>query len=274
MKGRFWLAGGLLALLFSAAGCAVPCAKGYKCSLEHGPECDLPTPCRNRVHAFMVHGLTPSTDCGLNALRMKLGENGFPMVGIGELCHFWWVKDEIECIRHNDPDARFVLLGYDYGAPVAVALARGLKEKNVPVDAVVLLDPKGCGPDPSGVYTLLIANGGSTACAPHSARVVVPGATHFGLPAHSTTVAVITDLLRNIASQHYEPEVEEVPVWSYPHAPEARRVSPAKPLGADWDFLADRPGPTRAIGTQVVTQPVAKPPTVATVPAGPLAAKR
>lgn len=274
MKRRFWCAGGVLALLLSAAGCAVPCAKGYKCSLEHGPEFDLPTPCRNRVHVFMVHGLTPSTDCGLNALRIKLGENGFPMVGIGELCHYWWVKDEIECIRHNDPDARLVLLGYDYGAPVAVSLARSLKEKNVPVDAVVLLDPKGCGPDPSGVYTLLIANGGSTACAPHSARVVVPGATHFGLPAHATTVAVITDLLNNIAARNCEPELEEVPVWSYPHAPEARRLSPGKPLSADWDFLADRPGPTRAIGTQMATQPTSKPPTVATVPAGPVASKR
>ncbi|HEY1189698.1 MAG TPA: hypothetical protein VGE74_18770 [Gemmata sp.] len=273
MLRRTWVGCGFLAVALAISGCVVPCHKGYQKSLEHGADCPLPTTCRNRVHVFMIHGLTPSTDRGLNALRLKLGENGFPMVGTGEMCHWWWVKNEIECIRQNDSAARFVLIGYDYGAAVATGLARDLRAKNINVDAVVLLDPKGCGPDPCGVNTLMIVNGRSTACAPHSARVVVPDATHFGLPAHPTTVAVVTDLLSGIAFQTYEPEVEEIPVWSYPHAPEAVHLSPNK-TGAEWDFLADRTGPTRAIGVQMAAQPVNRPAAAAAVPAVPVAVKR
>ncbi|WP_157506535.1 thioesterase domain-containing protein [Gemmata obscuriglobus] len=268
-----WFSCGLLATALALAGCTLPCHKGYEKALENGVQCELPTPCRNRVHLFMVHGLTPSTHTGLNALRLQLGENGFAKVGIGEFYHAWWVKSEIECIRKNDPDARFVLLGYDYGAGVALSLARDLTAKGAAVDAVVLLDPKGCAPEPCGVHTLLITNGMCTERVPHSARVMVPDATHFTLPAHPTTVAAVADLLRNIAERHCEPEIEEVPVWSYPNAPEPHSVAPVRGTPPEWNFLADRAGPTRAIGTQTATRPVAKPPAVATtapVPVSPV----
>lgn len=269
MTRRLWISCGLLATVLAATGCTVPCYKGYQKALERGAQCELPTPCRNRVHLFMMHGITPSTHTGLNALRMQLGENGFAKVGMGELCHAWWVRSEIGCILQNDPEARFVLLGYDYGAAVALTLARDLRAKNVAVDAVVLLDPKGCGSEPCGVDTLLIVNGNCPTCVPHSARVVVPDATHFSLPTHPTTVAAVTDLLRYVAERNCEPEIEEVPVWSYPHAPEPHSVAPVRGTPAEWDFLADRAGPTRTIGTQVAARPVAKPPATAAAPKAP-----
>ncbi len=266
MSKRRWAICVLLATVLANTGCVACCHKTHQKAWENGADCDIPTPCRGQVHVFMMHGLTPSTDCGLNALRMKLGESGFAKIGTGELCHAGWVKSEIDCIRLNDPDARFVLLGYDYGGATAVSLARDLTAKGVPVEAVVLLDPIGCGDVPSGVRTLLVTSGKVTSRVPHSERICVPDASHFGLPTHPVTVATITALLTNIAVQYCQPPVEEVPEWSYPHAPEVRPVVKAQPAG-EWGFLADRPGAARAIGTQVVTKP-------ATPPTTPVAAKR
>lgn len=269
MSGRTWLTRAFPLVVLIGAGCTVPCHKGYQKALEHGAECGLPPTCRNRVHVFLMHGLTPSTCAGLEALRLRLGENGFAKVGSGELCHAGWVRGEVECIRRHDPDARFVLVGYDYGAATACSLARDLSAKGAGVDAVVLLNPKGCPPEPCGVYTLLVADPGYTGCVPHSARVVAPGAGHFTLPAHPTTVAAMTELLTSVAERHCEPEVEEVPVWTYPHAPEARRASPTAPA-VGWDFLAER-GPPRRIG-ETAAAPAPAP--VAATRAAPVAANR
>ena len=252
MNKRSWVSGAILATVLANTGCVLCCTKGYEKSLKNGADFDLPTQCRNEVHVFMMHGLTPSTDCGLNALRLKLGDNGFAKVGMGELCHAGWVKSEIDCIRRNDPDARFVLLGYDLGAATAVSLSRDLAAKGIPVEAVVLLDPMGCSAEPCGARTLLITSGMGIASVPHSGRVVVATASHFGLPAHPTTVAVITDLLSDIATQNCEPPLEMIPGHNDPNAV-ARRASNQQ-SGGEWGFLSDR-GPVRAIGARVTAQP-------------------
>ncbi len=252
MNARSWAIGVILATVLASTGCVLCCTKGYEKTLNHGPDLDLPVQCRNEVHVFMMHGLTPTTDCGLNALRMKLGDAGFAKVGMGELCHGGWVKSEIDCIRRTDPDARFVLLGYDLGAATAVSLSRDLTAKGIPVEAVVLLDPMGCPAEPCGSRTLLITSGTCAASVPHSSRVVVGNASHFGLPAHPTTVAVITDLLNDIAAQNCEPPLEVTPNSSAPGT--VARRAPNQQPGGEWGFLSDR-GPVRAIGTRVSTRP-------------------
>ena len=256
MSRRNWAVCALLAGAVANAGCVTHCPKGTEQAWRHGAEYDVPTACRARVHVFMIHGATPSTDTGLEALRVKLGESGFAKVGTGELYSALWVKSEIDCIRFNDPDARFVLVGYDYGAATAVSLARDLCAKGANVDAVVLLDPLGCGTAPSGVRTLLIASAKGACCAPHTERLVVPDASHFGLPAHPVTVSAVTELLNDIAVQNCQPPLELVPEWTYPHAPE-HRPEVRRKLPTEWDFLADRPGGPQPIGTTVVVQPLA-----------------
>ena len=262
MSTRRWMICAILVTVLANAGCVTCCHKGYQRSLENGAEYEVPTPCRGQVHVIMMHGLTPSTASGLNTLRLKLGENGFAKIGMAELYSALWVKSEIECIRRHNPDARFVLVGYDFGGAAAISLARDLTATGVPVDALVLIDPMGCAADPCGVPTLLVMSARATTSVPHSETIVVPDASHFGLPAHPTTVAAITELLKDIAVQNCQPSVEAVPVWNYQHAPEARQTPTRKP--GDWDFLADKPGPTRAIGTQVVAQPTA--PTTSAAP--------
>lgn len=252
MRGQRWLIGAVLAIAVANTGCVTCCHKGYQKALEHAPDSELSTPCRNEMYVFLINGLTPPTHCGLDALRMKLAENGFAKVGIADLAGGLCVEHEIKKIRACEPEAQFVLVGYDLGAAVAVCTARDLTAKGIPVEALVLLDPVGC-KDVSGVPTLLITSGKGACATPHSQRLVVPEAGHFGLPAHPTTVAVLVDLLRTIAMNSYEPTGDPVPEWSYKYAPEMRPPVTGR-WDAEWDFLADH-GPTRPIGTTVAAQP-------------------
>src|SRR4051812_30155073 len=112
MIGQRWVIGAVLATALANTGCVTCCHKSYAAALKCGPDCELPTPCRGQVYVFMIHGLTPTKDCGLETLRAKLGECGFAKIGVGELCSWLCIEQEIKEIRCDDPDARFVLLGY------------------------------------------------------------------------------------------------------------------------------------------------------------------
>jgi hypothetical protein len=255
MTGRNWLVAVFAGLALSQAGCVTCCHKGYEKSLKSGPDCDLPAAARNQVYVFLIDGLTPPTHNGLGALRTKLGESGFAKVGIADLAGSLGIEHEIKKIRACEPEARFVLVGYDVGATAAVCDAKHLAAKGIPVDAVVLLDPVGC-KEVCCAPTLLVTSGKKPCAVPHSARVVVPDVGHFGLPAHPVTVAAITDLLATIAANNFEPTTDGPIEWTYPHAPEAR-PEPVGRLSAEWDFLSARGAP-RAIGAGVATQ--AQPP--------------
>lgn len=269
MPGRNWLIGAIAAVALSQAGCVTCCHKGYEKSLASGPECELPTACRNQVYVFLINGVTPPTHNGLNALRMKLGENGFAKVGIADLAGALSVEHEIKKIRACEPDAKFVLVGYDVGAPAVICDARHLASKDIPVEAVVLLDPVGT-KEVCCVPTLLIASGKKPCTVPHSKQIVVPDASHFTLPAHPLTVATITDLLSTIASNGYPATSAPVPEWSYKNAPEMR-PEPTGRWDAAWDFLSDN-GPMRPIGTNIATRP--SPPTATPTTAGAVTVKK
>jgi pimeloyl-ACP methyl ester carboxylesterase len=222
----------------------------YQNAVRHAPECELPPECRGHLYVYMVHGLTPTTDSGLEALQLKLSECGFPKVGVGELSSAPLVWYDIRQTLKCDPDARFVLLGYDLGGAAAVCLARDLSARGVPVDAVVLLDPVACR-QPGGIPTLVVSSGAMPATLPPGfetadqtgaaapvTRVVVPDSGHFKLPAHPQTVAAVLGLLKEIAAQHYREPADPIAAWSYRHAPEMQ----ATPGGArlpEWNFLAD-----------------------------------
>jgi|GEM_PF-1751525 len=251
MNKKFWAIGVILAIISTNTGCISCCHESYAKVLKKGPECDLPTPCRNQIYVFMIHGGTPTTDNGLSALRAKLADEGFAKVGIGEFTDALPIALEIKSIAKCNPEARFVLIGYDMGGAAAVFLARELTARTIPVEGVVLLDPIACG-RPSGVRTLLVTSGATTSMVTHSEHVVVGDANHFQLPAHPQTVAAISDLLRNIATQNYQPPGDPVPAWTYPHAAPMWPIP--TPRGDEWDFLAEQGGVPGPIGTRVVSQ--------------------
>jgi hypothetical protein len=254
MTKRFWAVGAVLAIVVVNTGCVTCCHKSYAQALANGAECELPPDCRGRVYVFLLHGITPTTECGLSKLREKLAVRGFAKVGEGELASGFCIASEIKTIHKCEPEAKFVLVGYDLGAAAAVCLSRELAVKGIPVASVVLLDPMGPLPtDRCEIPTLLITSGTTTTRALHTLHVAVPDAKHHTLPAHPVTVESITSLLMEIAASEIEPLIDPVPAWSYKHAPEMRPFVP--PTGTEWDFLAEQ-GPPLPIGTRAISQPV------------------
>jgi hypothetical protein len=276
MSGQRWVIGAIAALVLASTGCVSCADKCYRKAVQNAPECELPPPCRSHVYVYMIHGCTPTTSCGLEALQLKLSESGFAKIGVGELVCAPLMKYQIKDTLKCDPDAKFVLLGYDVGGAAAVFLARELSAKGVPVEAVVLLDPLACGA-PSGVRTLLITSGTTTSTVPYTDRLVVPDASHFKLPTHPQTLEAITELLKEIAWQNYQEPGDPVPMWSYPHAPEMHQ--PANGThNPEWNFLADTSETPPGINPPTATQPMQTlAPAVPSAPstaAGPVLIKR
>jgi hypothetical protein len=254
MLGRHWMIGAIVLAVVAQTGCVTCCHKGFQKALENGPEAELPAPCRNQVYVYLIDGINPTHS--LTDLRIKLGENGFAKVGVADLAGGLCVESEIKSIRRCDPDARFVLVGYDVGAPLAVSAARDLREKKIRVEALVLLDPVAC-KEVSGLPTLLITSAKSTREVPHTQRMAVSDASHFALPTHPATVAAIAALLREVALNGYQPPGDPVPTWSYLHAPEMHPPVTGH-WDQEWDFLSDY-GPTRSLKSQSTSQPSGSP---------------
>ncbi len=275
MTRQVGLIGAVLATVLANTGCDSHCHQSHQKTWERGADHELPAPCRGQVYVFMFHGLTPSCDSGLDALRLKLAESGFAKVGVAELAGSLCVAGEIDKIRKCEPDAKFVLIGYDLGGAAAVCVARDLTKKGIPVEAVVLLDPVKCG-EPCGLRTLLVTSGTTASTVPFTDRLIVSDATHAKLPAHPLTSGAIVEWLKEIAANGFVDRGDTVQEWGYQHAPEMRPVAVGKG-GANWNFLADKPGTPSAIDTRVVVQPAE--PTAPSTPAvstsaGPVFIKR
>jgi hypothetical protein len=250
MNQKKWVVGAVLAIVLANTGCVSCCSKSYGKAWNSGPDCELSTPCRGQVYVFMIQGLTPTVECGLDTLREKLAACGFAKVGVGDIASAVCIACEIKKLHRCEPEAKFVLVGYDFGGAAAVCLARELNAKGVPIEAIVLLDPLACG-EAYGGPTLLINSGTTTSTARYTNRVVVPDANHYKLPSHPTTVAAISELLNDVATRDYQFEGGLLPEWAYPHAP-AMRPLPT-PQGGSWDFLTDDGSSPPPIGTRIET---------------------
>ena len=57
MRGQRWVIGAVLAIALANTGCVACCHKGYQKALEHAPDCELSTPCRNEMYVFLIDGV-------------------------------------------------------------------------------------------------------------------------------------------------------------------------------------------------------------------------
>jgi hypothetical protein len=246
MTGKRALVAAAVAVLLAAPGC-VSCGHHVcKPAREAGPDCPIPLRDRQQVYVVLVNGLTPGGPSGLEGLRDRLADQGFTKVYCGQLCHAVWLGQEMRRVHKEEPAARFIVVGYDLGGAAALRLAADARTDGLPVEALVLLDPMGKPKDAGcAVRTVLVCSGSGTSPFPHSESLSVPDAGHFSLPTHPQTVAVVCDLLGEVASRVEHPAVYDPDgTVYYEHAPPARPV-PGPPPGGDedWLFLHDQPGP-------------------------------
>lgn len=253
MNRRFWVVAAIGLIVGGTSGCVTCCHQQFAQVWQSEAEHELPVSCRKQVYVFLIHGLTPSCVSGLELLRDKLAHHGFAKVGVGEALAGVGITREIREIHAHEPDAQFVLVGYDWGGWAASSLARELHQDGIPIAAVVLLNPVHS-LAPCGVRTLLITSGKAPAWGSSRDRVVIPDTNHFRLPSHPTTVGTITGLLHEIAADGVPPTLDPVPEWHYLHAPAMRPFVP--PQGQEWDFLTETGTVPLPIGMRLSTQPV------------------
>jgi len=239
--GRWLLAAGLA----GQGGCMTflnPAAPPTQLALE---QChSLPKCCRNHVYMVLVNGLDPLHCGNLPGVRDYLQGLGFRTY-YGEVYHGDWLKRELRKVHQEDPQARFVLVGYSAGGNVVHGLAQDTQADGIFIDTVVYLDapwvynslPK----RPANVGRVVSIYTSSSLLGGHALEGAdnyqLTNTKHLAAPTHELTLELLAGVLAEVAVT--VPVVETAaPVLpgSEEPTPRPRKVQPAEKPD-EWDFL-------------------------------------
>ncbi|MFL5245021.1 MAG: hypothetical protein ACJ8FY_23210 [Gemmataceae bacterium] len=247
-KGRRRLLDGLLLVmvLSAAPGClsylhpVEPLEKPAQASCVDIPRC-----CRDHVYVFCINGLDPFDYSNQDGLRDYIHELGFNKLYNGEMYHTTYFQKELHRLHEEDPEARFVLIGFSFGANCARAVARDAKDKGIPIDLLVYLGANTFKNEernqPENTLRILnilaeglIWNGDVL---DRAENIQVKGVWHFGSPTHPKTLELLESELAQVASRVTVVEISEKPRPQ--DAEPTPRVMPPAVQGPrdDWDFL-------------------------------------
>lgn len=175
----------------------------------------LPKCCRDHVYVFFLNGLDPLNKDNLTGLRDYVNRLGFNQTYYCQLVHRWWAEREIRRIHDRDPLARFVLVGFSFGANEVCSITQALDHDAIPVDLVVYLGGdtlhEGDRDRPANANRVvnITAHGctmlfggyiwdGAEIQGAENLRVTQVG--HSGLPTYPQTVEILADGLFQVAS--------------------------------------------------------------------------
>jgi hypothetical protein len=190
-----------------------------------------PPCCRNHVYVFLVHGMDPFDWANLTGLRDHIQELGFIKTYYGQLYHTWKFEKEIRRIREEDPSARFVLIGFSFGANMVRYLANAAGEEHIPIDLLVyfggntLKNETYDQPENVARVVNILASGciWNGAWMDRAENIHEVDVWHFGSPSHPYSLRVLERELAVVAS-HVE-VVDDGP------------APPPESRPGEWDFL-------------------------------------
>ncbi len=181
----------------------------------------IPSPCRSHVHIFLLHGLDPLDLANLSGLTEYLQQEGYLKTHYGQCYHLWAFKKEMRRLHKEDPQTRFVVIGFSLGATAARQLV-----------AAVNVVAAGC------LWNASMDGADNVSCSQ---------AWHFGAPTHPRTRELLSRELAAVAAR--VPYTEKVPPLSpelEEEIPRPRRLTPelpgkmSAPLPPEWSFLNPR----------------------------------
>jgi hypothetical protein len=178
---------------------------------------------------------------------------GFLKTHFGQCYHQWRFRDEIRQIHADDAEARFVVIGFSYGACMARDLVNAVKDDGIPIDLLVYLggcvlknEDKTCPANAVHVVNILalgcIFNGAQPE---NTENINYDDVFHFGSPTHPRTLELLARELAVVATRvpvvlplEDPPPPEEAP---HPRPFGQMPVSEDSTSRGEWDFL--KPGP-------------------------------
>jgi len=208
---------------------------------------EVPKGCRNHVYVFFVHGMDPLDCANLRGLRDYVQSLGFIKTYYGQMYHTMYFANEIRRIHLEDPDARFVLTGFSFGANMVRDICHSVAVDDIHIDLLVYLGGNTLHnvpedrPDNVGQIVNILATGaiwnGDTLDG--AINVNYADVYHFGSPTHPETLMLLTEELAKVAVRVPLVVKEPPPFEDEELTPRPVKIQAAKPLD-QWDFLKVR----------------------------------
>jgi hypothetical protein len=207
---------------------------------------DVQKCCRDKVYIFIIHGLDPCDVANLRGVRDYVNQLGFRKTYFGQLYHAGFFERELHRIHHECPEARFVLIGFSYGANAARDLAQSARAAHIPIDLLMYLGGNTLKntPEDQPENAREIVNILATGCIWNGAEMDraqnynVSDVYHFGSPTHPLTLEILARELAVIGN--FVPG-SELPTPSPKMDGPAPTAPDTMPRAADrrdeWDFL-------------------------------------
>jgi hypothetical protein len=231
------------------AGCLSFCHPVSPAAHESAASCAAVPQCaRDHVHIFLVHGLDPLDIANLEGVRDYVGSLGFIKTYYGQCYHSLYYRYKIRKIHKDDPEARFVLVGFSYGACMVRDVANSVKEDGIPIDLVIYLGgcvlkntPETRPQNALHVVNILALGAVFNGCTLENAdNVNYNDVFHFGSPSHPHTLDMLARELAVVAGRVPVPAPpEEPPLEESPRPRPLQEMPKADEAAArdDWDFL-------------------------------------
>lgn len=215
----------------------------------------IPAPRRSHVHVFLLQGLDPLDLANINGLTEYIHQLGYNKTHYGQFFHLWSFRKEMRNIHKQDPEARFVVIGFSLGSFIARELANAVKEENLPIDLLIYLGgfildntPRTQPANAARIANILTA--GSVIKGPQMDRaenIRCSDVWHFGLPTHRRTRELLARELAVAAARvPYAEKVPPLPPELEDEIPRPRRLTTdqlrqmSSQLPAEWSFLNSR----------------------------------
>jgi hypothetical protein len=105
----------------------------------------LPAGCRERIHIYMINGLSllPCLGGSMTRLAPCIEALGFCKPKVASHYSRWAFQNDIRRVHREDPRAHFVLVGYSMGGGVVHAIAQALEKDGIFIDLMVYIDAHG-----------------------------------------------------------------------------------------------------------------------------------
>jgi hypothetical protein len=206
--------------------------------------------CRGKLFVFMLNGLDPFNSDNLGWTRDYLKGLGFAKVYSGQSFHEDTFFDEIIRLHNIFDDARFVVIGSDTGAEAARSLVQKVGDKNVPVEMLIYLQPRGLEFATPSVETpvarIINVQGRSiwtkdAAPLEGTQMLALQDTSPYGVARHPELLAYLTEQLtgiaehipRTLAPTEAFPAMNADDLPIYPRNIQKKKVEPLD----EWDFL-------------------------------------